>query len=61
MFSTTTIASSTRMPMREDEREERDAVEREAVEIEHQQRQRERRRNRHRDDAGFAPAEREAR
>ena len=43
----------------EDQREERDAVEREAVEVEHQQRQRERRGNGDADDARFAPAERE--
>ena len=43
----------------EDQREERDAIQREAVEVKHQQRERERRGNRHADDAGLAPAERQ--
>jgi hypothetical protein len=43
----------------EDQREERDAVEREAVEVKHQQRQRERRGNRQHHDERFAPAQHE--
>ena len=43
----------------EDQREERDAVQREAVEIKHQQRERERGGNGDADDARFAPAERQ--
>ena len=41
------------------QREERDAVQREAVEIKHQQSQRQRGRNRNGHDDGFAPAQRE--
>ena len=43
----------------EDQREERDAVQREAVEIKHQQRQCERRGNRQQHDERLAPAERQ--
>ena len=57
MFSTTTIASSTRMPIGEDQREERDAVQGVAIEIEHEERERERDRNRDQHDGRLAPAE----
>jgi hypothetical protein len=43
----------------EDEREERDAVQREAVEVKNEQRERQRGRNGDRDDAALPPAERE--
>ena len=43
----------------EDEREERDAIQREAVEVKNEQRKRQRGRNGHRDDAALPPAKRE--
>ncbi len=59
MFSTTTMASSTRMPIEKIEGEQRDAVERVAVEVEDEQRQRQRHRDGHQHDGGLAAAERE--
>ncbi len=44
---------------RKDQRKERDAIERVAVEVEDRQRQRQRHRNRNRHDAGFAQSQRQ--
>ena len=59
MFSTTTMASSTRMPMEKISAKSVIAVQRVAVEIENRQRQRQRHRNGQQHDQRFAPAQRE--
>ena len=57
MFSTTTIASSTRMPIEKISAKQRDAVQRVAVQVKHGQGQAQRHRNRNEDDQRLSHAQ----